>query len=103
MIEDRIRTSDRTKGNVYERIVAAAREARRLNAVRLRGGMMDTDTKVTNEALRRTADGEVEWEFARREMDGIPAGPPPAEESAPPSETPPEASSEETPIDEDPK
>lgn len=63
MSEEKIRTDEEAKGTVYERIVVAAREARRLNAVRLRGGMVDTDAKVTNEALRRTADGDVDWEI----------------------------------------
>lgn len=64
MSHNNLRESGKAKGNVYERIIAAAHEARRLNAQRLRGGTIDTEAKITNEALRRTAEGEVEWEVA---------------------------------------
>ncbi|MFH1279558.1 MAG: hypothetical protein ABIK65_14410 [Candidatus Eisenbacteria bacterium] len=67
MSEEKIRTDDGMNGTVYERIVVAAREARRLNTIRLRGGMVDTEKKVTNEALRRAAEGKVDWEVAAPE------------------------------------
>jgi len=47
--------------NTYIRIVVAAREARRINAVQMARGI-SMDGKVTTEAIRRVADGEVEWE-----------------------------------------
>jgi hypothetical protein len=51
--------------NTYVRIVVAAREARRINAIqRTRGISMDG--KVTTEAIRRVAEGGVEWEVAPR-------------------------------------
>ena len=48
----------------YEQIVIAAREARRLNALRIRSGLGAGDSKVTSEALRRTERGEVDWRVA---------------------------------------
>jgi DNA-directed RNA polymerase subunit K/omega len=49
--------------NTYTRIVVAAREARRINAVQMARGI-SMDGKVTSEAIRRVAHGEVEWEIA---------------------------------------
>ena len=48
----------------YEKIVVAAREARRLNGIRIRSGFGAGDAKVTIEALARTEAGEVEWRVA---------------------------------------
>jgi hypothetical protein len=50
--------------NTYEQIVVAAREARRLNAIRVRRGIGAGDAKVTSEALDRMLRGEVEWQVA---------------------------------------
>jgi hypothetical protein len=52
------------QGTAYEKIVIAAREARRLNEMRIRGGVGAGDAKVTIEALGRTERGEVEWRIA---------------------------------------
>jgi len=48
--------------NTYTRIVVAAREARRINAIQMARGI-SMDGKVTSEAIRRVASGEVEWEI----------------------------------------
>ena len=52
----------RSGDNTYTRIVVAAREARRINAIQMARGI-SMDGKVTNEAIRRVATGEVEWEI----------------------------------------
>ncbi|MFH1681595.1 MAG: hypothetical protein ABIH26_13260 [Candidatus Eisenbacteria bacterium] len=53
--------------NTYEKIVVAAREARRLNAIHVHGGGGGRDGKVTTRALEKTLRGEVEWRIATEE------------------------------------
>lgn len=60
--------------NTYEQIVVAAREARRLNAIRIRRGIGAGDAKVTSEALERTLRGEVEWKVAEASETREPEG-----------------------------
>ena len=62
----------RALGESYERVVAAAAEARRINAVRIYGGA-DVDGKVTTEAMRRMVNGEVDWEIAEKGVESLPA------------------------------
>ncbi len=62
----------RALGESYERVVAAAAEARRINAVRIYGGG-DVEGKVTTEAMRRMINGEVDWEIVEKSADDSPA------------------------------
>ncbi len=48
----------------YQMIVIAAREARRLNELRVMSGSGAGDTEVIQNALDRTERGEVEWRIA---------------------------------------
>jgi len=88
-------SKDTRRESPYTTIVVAAMEARRLNAVRLRGGMGAlADDKITNEAMRRAFGGDVEFEIVERSTTAV--APPgvelddeaesPSEESAPAEE-----------------
>ncbi len=51
----------------YARVVATAREARRINAVmNALGGAADETEKVTTKAMRHIVEGKVNWEVAPR-------------------------------------
>ena len=58
-------------GDPYERVVAAAREARRINAARIFED--DDSVKVTTTAIRRVVEGEVKWEIVSDKEEALEA------------------------------
>jgi DNA-directed RNA polymerase omega subunit len=52
--------------NRYEAVRVIAREARRLNALVIRGAEADDDFKPTSAALRRLFEDKVQYEFVER-------------------------------------
>lgn len=58
--------------NKYEAIIVAAKEARRINALRLAaGGAPEGAVKPTVEGLRRTTGGDVSWRYTDRSSRGM--------------------------------
>ena len=67
MREEPLEISLRQMEDPYARVVATAREARRINAVmNALGGAADETEKVTTKAMRHIVEGEVEWEVVER-------------------------------------
>ncbi|MBN1825181.1 MAG: hypothetical protein JW958_02870 [Candidatus Eisenbacteria bacterium] len=60
MNEEKKQCGPEDEATVYDRVVLAAQEARRLNRLRFLRGM-EGDAKVTTEALRAVMGDEVEW------------------------------------------
>jgi len=52
--------------NRYEAVRVIAREARRLNALVIRGAEVDPDFKPTSTAMRRLIEDKVQYEFVER-------------------------------------
>ncbi len=75
----RLEAKFRKMGQSYECVIAAALEARRINAIRIHGGE-SSDNKVTTEAMKKLIDGDVEWEIGDAEGDA--PAPAPADEAA---------------------
>lgn len=66
-MEEPLEISLRQMEDPYARVVATAREARRINALmHALGGAADETEKVTTKAMRNVVQGEVEWEVAER-------------------------------------
>ncbi len=60
-------------GNKYQAIIIAAREARRINALRLAaGGAPEGATKPTVEAMIRLLNKEVKWRYVERPRPSLP-------------------------------
>ncbi len=59
-----LETKFRAMGRHYENVVVAAREARRINAMRIHGA--DGEEKVTNVAMQKMLDGDIEWEIIEK-------------------------------------
>ena len=75
MSEERKKDGFWDQETLYETVMVAALEARRLNRRRFLSGM-EGDAKVTTEAIRRAREGEVEWTREDR-----PAPPEPGEKA----------------------
>lgn len=66
-MEEPLEITLRQMEDPYARVVATAREARRINAVmNALGGAADETEKVTTKAMRHVVNGEVDWEVAPR-------------------------------------
>lgn len=66
-MEEPLEIALRQMEDPYARVVATAREARRINAVmNALGGAADETEKVTTKAMRHIVNGEVDWEVAPR-------------------------------------
>ena len=76
MSEDRLNVEDfrNTTPNIYQAVVIAAKEARKINNLRRMQAVHDPeylepDTKVTTEALTRLIEGRVESEYQGAETE----------------------------------
>jgi len=52
--------------NRYEAVRVMAKEARRINALIIRGAAADADFKPTSAAVDRVVEGKVEFEYVER-------------------------------------
>ncbi len=58
--------------NKYEAIIVAAKEARRINALRMAaGGAPEGAVEATMEGLRRATAGDVSWRYTDRSSRGM--------------------------------
>ena len=53
--------------NKYEAIRVAAKEARRINSLLIRGAQVEVEEKPTVMAMRRLLDSRVKYDFVERE------------------------------------
>jgi DNA-directed RNA polymerase subunit K/omega len=66
-MEEPLEITLRQMDDPYARVVATAREARRINTMmNALGGAADETEKVTTKAMRHMVNGEVDWEFGPR-------------------------------------
>lgn len=69
---DRLEEKFRKMGQSYECVIAAALEARRINAIRVHGGE-SSDAKVTTEAMQKLLDGDFQWGIVDPVVAAVPA------------------------------